>query len=235
MTIFMLMLETTTTMTDTTSNINFDGTTTNKMTTNMTDTMPTTNCDSSVTGETTTNMTDTTSNTNFGGAATNKMTTIMTDTISTTNLGSAATNKIITISDTNKIIMNQNFGMTTMDHPSEISEDASDMSKTTTSVTLRMNEVIVKKKKCTIHNGYGSSIDSSLYALTEKVVRVGHYIPIALGNTVIIFENDSGTSVTQVFTTHVRDLRRSGIQMQLPNPTVVWKTITSQEDMKMQL
>ena len=98
-----------------------------------------------------------------------------------------------------------------------------------------MNEVIAKSRKCTAR-GKTTSMNSPLYTLVETVNRIGRFIPIALGNNIIIFENDSGTSITQTSAAHVRELRRNGTEMLLlQKPTVTWETINAREVLKMKL
>ena len=115
--------------------------------------------------------------------------------------------------------LHQNFRLCTSDETRPITSAASPSkpikSETATAVMMYMNQIIVKKKKCAVRGKKGLQVNSPLYDLAEEVGRVGRYIPIALDNNIVIFENDSGTSITQVSTAHARDLQRNGTKMKL--------------------
>ena len=105
----------------------------------------------------------------------------------------------------------------------------------TTRIELNMNEVIVKGRKCAVR-GTTTRVDSPIFTLVEEVNGVGHYIPIALDGNIIIFEEDSGTSVSQISTAHVRTLKLHGANIKLiQKPKVTWKTPTGEVEVRMKL
>ena len=104
-----------------------------------------------------------------------------------------------------------------------------------TRIELNMNEVTVTGRKCAVR-GTETRVDSPIFTLVEEVNGVGHYIPIALDNNIFIFEEDSGTSVSQISKAHVRTLKRNGANMKLiQKPKVTWKTPTGEVEMRMKL
>ena len=110
-----------------------------------------------------------------------------------------------------------------------------DMTTENAEVHLKINEVTARSGKCAVR-GKTTTVRSPLHTLVEAVNKIGRFIPIAMGNNIIIFENDSGTSITQASKTHVRELRSNGTEMLLlQTPTVTWETINTREVLKMKL
>ena len=76
-------------------------------------------------------------------------------------------------------------------------------------VYLFMNNIIPMKRSGP------KSASSMLQRLVDDVEEVGHFVAVSVGGCVVTFRHDTGTSISQISSTHVRNLQRHGAMLKL--------------------